>query len=241
MPRRGGEVMDAKRGRATWVFVVGGSLVALGLAFFVSPFAAPRRTASTRSPSTRASTARRRSTRRRQPARRLRGQGRREREAEHRSRGHHRRGDHVRIGLVLFGLLVGRRSARTASGGAAAATTAGTRGGAPRPRAVRPRRQRRSTGCARSASSLAQLLFVFAVVATPREAFWAFGAVRRDPRRADRGRRAARRGSSPAPGDRVAVPRCSRCSCPFIGQGERIEVLGMSLSVAGLCGRRGTS
>jgi cobalt/nickel transport system permease protein len=82
---------------------------------------------------------------------------------------------------------------------------------------------------------LAQLLFVFAVVATPREAFWAFalyaavllvvlrlaevpfGFV-------------ARRLVFEVPFVAFAV------LLPFVGRGEQVEVLGMSLSVEGLWG-----
>jgi cobalt/nickel transport system permease protein len=82
---------------------------------------------------------------------------------------------------------------------------------------------------------VAQLVFVFAVVATPREAFWAFAlyaamliaviALARLPAGF-----VAKRLVFEAPFVLFAV------LLPFIGGGERTEVLGMSLSVEGLWG-----
>lgn len=82
---------------------------------------------------------------------------------------------------------------------------------------------------------LAQLLFVFIVVATPREAFWAFGvyalmlvaliAVADVPYRF-----VAKRMLFEVPFVLFAV------LLPFLGRGEQVEVWGMSLSVEGLWG-----
>lgn len=81
----------------------------------------------------------------------------------------------------------------------------------------------------------AQILFVLAVVATPREAFWAFGVyavivlavarVGRVPLRV-----LAKRLVIEVPFVLFAV------FLPFVGRGERTEVLGLSLSVEGLWG-----
>ena len=80
------------------------------------------------------------------------------------------------------------------------------------------------------------MLFVFAVVVTPREAFWAFAALRGPRRRSSR-----RWPGSP----RRSLARRLRFEVPFlafalflplVGQGERVDVLGVSLSVAGLWG-----
>jgi cobalt/nickel transport system permease protein len=81
----------------------------------------------------------------------------------------------------------------------------------------------------------ATLLFVLAVVATPREAFWAFGVyalglaglarVGRVPLRL-----LARRLVIELPFLAFAV------FLPVVGQGERVEVLGVSLAVGGLWG-----
>ena len=78
------------------------------------------------------------------------------------------------------------------------------------------------------------MLFVLAVVATPREAFWAFGVYAALV--AARGRR--------SPDSRLAyvlrrlvieLPFLAFAFfLPFVGQGERVEVLGLSLSVSGL-------
>jgi cobalt/nickel transport system permease protein len=82
---------------------------------------------------------------------------------------------------------------------------------------------------------VAQLTFVFAVVATPREAFWAFGLyaamlvvviwLAQLPFGF-----VARRLVFEAPFILFAV------LLPFIGRGEQVEVLGMSLSLEGLWG-----
>lgn len=77
------------------------------------------------------------------------------------------------------------------------------------------------------------LLFVIAVVATPREAFWAFGA------HATLVAAAAAVGRLP-PGFLlrrllIEVPfLLFAVFLPFVGRGERLEVVGMSLSVEGL-------
>ena len=81
----------------------------------------------------------------------------------------------------------------------------------------------------------ASLLFTLAVVATPREAFWAFGlfagmllgvaALARVPLRV-----IARRLLFDAPFVAFAL------FLPFVGQGPRVEVVGLPLSVAGLWG-----
>ena len=80
----------------------------------------------------------------------------------------------------------------------------------------------------------ATVAFVFAVVATPREALWAFARRRRAPRRRRRRRRpvagVARRLLIELPFLVFAV------FLPFVGRGERVDVLGLSLSVAGLWG-----
>ena len=75
--------------------------------------------------------------------------------------------------------------------------------------------------------------FVFAVVATPREAFWAFGvyAVMVAIVAQIAGLRltyVAKRLVIEVPFVLFAV------FLPFVGQGERVDVLGLSLSVAGL-------
>jgi cobalt/nickel transport system permease protein len=80
---------------------------------------------------------------------------------------------------------------------------------------------------------LAQVLFVFAVVATPREAFWAFGVYvvmlvvltqLADLTVAFVARRLV-----------IEVPFVLfAVFLPLVGQGERIDVLGLSLSVEGL-------
>ena len=80
---------------------------------------------------------------------------------------------------------------------------------------------------------LAQILFVFAVVATPREAFWAFGVYvvmlvvltqLADVTVAFVAKRLV-----------IEVPFVLfAVFLPLIGQGQRIEVLGLSLSVEGL-------
>jgi cobalt/nickel transport system permease protein len=82
---------------------------------------------------------------------------------------------------------------------------------------------------------VAQLLFVFAVVATPREAFWAFGlyalllilVIRLAELPAGF---VARRLVFELPFIAFAI------LLPFIGRGERVEVFGLSLSVEGLWG-----
>ncbi len=82
---------------------------------------------------------------------------------------------------------------------------------------------------------VAQLLFVFAVVATPREAFWAFGlyalmlvvVIRLAELPAGF---VARRLVFEVPFIAFAI------LLPFIGRGERTEVLGLSLSIEGLWG-----
>jgi cobalt/nickel transport system permease protein len=81
----------------------------------------------------------------------------------------------------------------------------------------------------------ATLLFVFAVVSTPREAFWAYGvyvaliaglaAVARLPARLF-----LRRLTIELPFVAFAF------LLPIVGQGERVDVLGLSLSVTGLWG-----
>jgi cobalt/nickel transport system permease protein len=80
---------------------------------------------------------------------------------------------------------------------------------------------------------LAQILFVFAVVATPREAFWAFGlyiamVVVLAQLAELRLGFVAKRLVIEVPFVLFAV------FLPLIGQGERIQVLGLSLSVEGL-------
>jgi cobalt/nickel transport system permease protein len=80
---------------------------------------------------------------------------------------------------------------------------------------------------------LAQVLFVFAVVATPREAFWAFGVyallLSILAQLADLSVGfVLRRLVIEIPFVLFAV------LLPLVGQGERVEVLGLSLSVAGL-------
>ena len=75
--------------------------------------------------------------------------------------------------------------------------------------------------------------FVLVVVATPREAFWAFGLLRRScwPASPAVGRC---RSASRAPAG-IEVPFVAfALLLPFVGRGERVEVLGLSLSVAGL-------
>ena len=79
----------------------------------------------------------------------------------------------------------------------------------------------------------ATLLFVLAVVATPREAFWAFGALAVLLAALTAAGRVppgfvARRLVVEIPFVLFAV------FLPFVGTGERTEVLGMSLSIAGL-------
>jgi cobalt/nickel transport system permease protein len=81
----------------------------------------------------------------------------------------------------------------------------------------------------------ATLLFVLAVVATPKEAFWAFGAyavvLGLVARRAQvPGRLLLRRLTIELPFVAFAF------FLPVIGHGERVEVAGLSLSVAGLWG-----
>jgi cobalt/nickel transport system permease protein len=81
----------------------------------------------------------------------------------------------------------------------------------------------------------ATVLFVFAVVSTPREAFWAFGCfvaligvlatIAELPPRL-----VLRRLAIELPFVAFAL------LLPIVGQGERVDVLGMSLSVAGLWG-----
>ena len=65
-------------------------------------------------------------------------------------------------------------------------------------RLARPRRLARSTGCRPQCKVAATVLFVFAVVATPREAFWAYGALRSPCSSAGRARPGPARRWSPA-------------------------------------------
>lgn len=79
----------------------------------------------------------------------------------------------------------------------------------------------------------ATFLFVFAVVSTPREAFWAFGAHAAVVLAV-----AAVAGIAPHTLARrlvIEVPFVAfAVLLPIVGRGERVEVLGVSLSVAGL-------
>jgi cobalt/nickel transport system permease protein len=80
---------------------------------------------------------------------------------------------------------------------------------------------------------VAQVAFVFAVVATPREAFWAFGlyaaALVVLIRLAELpGRFVAKRLVFEVPFVVFAV------LLPFVGRGERVDVLGLSLAREGL-------
>ena len=73
-------------------------------------------------------------------------------------------------------------------------------------------------------------LFVFAVVATPREAFWAFGVYAVIVVALAAARPASRLGFV-AGGCVIEVPFVLfALLLPFVGQGERVEVLGVSLS-----------
>ena len=82
---------------------------------------------------------------------------------------------------------------------------------------------------------VAQFLFVLIVVATPREAFWAFGLY------AALVLLAAAWASIPATfllrRLAIEIPFVAFAFfLPFVGQGERVDVLGVSLSVEGLWG-----
>jgi cobalt/nickel transport system permease protein len=79
----------------------------------------------------------------------------------------------------------------------------------------------------------ATVLFIFTIVATPREAFWAFACF------AAIELLLARLGRVPFPfvGRRLVIEipfLAFAVLMPIVGQGERVEVLGFSLSVAGL-------
>ncbi|HET9310406.1 MAG TPA: cobalt ECF transporter T component CbiQ [Actinomycetota bacterium] len=82
---------------------------------------------------------------------------------------------------------------------------------------------------------VAQVLFVLVVVATPREAFWAFGVYA--------GMVLAAAGAAAIPIGfllrrlAIEVPFVAFAFfLPIVGQGERVDVLGVSLSVEGLWG-----
>ena len=174
------------------------------------------------------------------PLAELRGDGRRRRRARHRARRARRGRVTFAVRAVARATGVGRPPRRRRPPRPSPRHRPDAMGGAHGTAAARRRRQPRSTASRRSARSLATVVFVFAVVATPREAFWAFGVDARVLVVIARVGPAPARASSPAAGDRAAVPRCSPCSCRSSAATRASRCSACRCRSPG-CGRRGTS